>query len=98
MPLNREVIDHIAHLARLGVSNAAEGDSIQNDLNRIVAMVDKISQANTDGITPVAHSLEIPQRLRPDVVSEPNQRDGLLALASPAEAEIGLFLVPQVIE
>lgn len=96
MPFNREAIEHIAHLARLGVESNPEAASIQEDLNRIVAMVDQISSANTDGIDPMAHPLKVAQRLRPDVVTEPNQRDTLLALATKTEA--GLFLVPQVIE
>jgi aspartyl-tRNA(Asn)/glutamyl-tRNA(Gln) amidotransferase subunit C len=36
------------------------------------------------------------QRLRPDTVTEPNDRDTLLALAPMSEA--GLFLVPTVLE
>jgi len=44
----------------------------------------------------MSHPLDAVQRLRADVVSEPNQRDALQAIA-PAVAD-GLFLVPKVIE
>jgi aspartyl-tRNA(Asn)/glutamyl-tRNA(Gln) amidotransferase subunit C len=40
--------------------------------------------------------LELTQRLRDDVVTEPDRRDALMALAPRSEA--GLYLVPKVIE
>ena len=43
-----------------------------------------------------AHPLDAVQRLRADVVTEPNQRDAFQAIA-PATQD-GLYLVPQVIE
>jgi aspartyl-tRNA(Asn)/glutamyl-tRNA(Gln) amidotransferase subunit C len=44
----------------------------------------------------MSHPLDLPQRLREDIVTEPDQRDALLALAP--SAENGLYLVPKVIE
>jgi aspartyl-tRNA(Asn)/glutamyl-tRNA(Gln) amidotransferase subunit C len=51
---------------------------------------------DTSGVQPLAHAFDASQRLREDKVSEPDQRDILLALA-PSAAD-GLFLVPKVIE
>ncbi len=98
MPFSRDAIEYIAHLARLDITdkNNQDIDAIQADLNKIVAMVDEIKSANTNGIEPMAHPLEMIQRLRPDTVSEPNDRENLLALAPLSEA--GLFLVPAVLE
>jgi aspartyl-tRNA(Asn)/glutamyl-tRNA(Gln) amidotransferase subunit C len=44
----------------------------------------------------MAHPLNESQRLRDDVVSEPNDRDHVQENA--AEVENGLYLVPKVIE
>jgi aspartyl-tRNA(Asn)/glutamyl-tRNA(Gln) amidotransferase subunit C len=97
MSLNPDTIEYITHLARLELENTRDGGSIQDDLNKIVAMVGEISAANTDGIEAMAHPFEdIVQALRPDVVTEPDQRDTLLALAPLTEA--GLFLVPTVLD
>ena len=96
MPFSRDTIEYIAHLARLDIKDTQDVDSIQADLNRIVAMVDQITAANTDGIQPMAHPLEMVQRLRPDAITEPNDRAKLLGLAPMSEA--GLFLVPTVLE
>lgn len=96
MPFSREAITKIAKLARLQSESTQSGHSIQEDLTRIVNMVDQITRANTSGITPMAHPLEMNQPLRKDVVSAENQRDQLLKLAP--EVEAGLILVPTVIE
>jgi aspartyl-tRNA(Asn)/glutamyl-tRNA(Gln) amidotransferase subunit C len=99
MPFSQEAINQIAHLARLR-ENTRDGHSIQDDLNRIVQMVDQIASCNTEGVQPLAHPLEmiqqINQRFRKDIVTEIDEREALLALAPKAEAD--LFLVPTVIE
>jgi aspartyl-tRNA(Asn)/glutamyl-tRNA(Gln) amidotransferase subunit C len=96
MSISLEAIERIAHLARLPIENTRESQALQDDFNRIVKMVDQITEANTQDITPMAHPLQMNQVLRPDVVTELNERDQLIKLSSKAEA--GLYLVPQVIE
>jgi len=51
---------------------------------------------DTTGIEPLAHPLEASQRLRPDQVTESNQREAYQAIAPSTES--GLYLVPKVIE
>ena len=96
MPFGPDTAKQIAHLARLNIDDQENNSNIQEDLNRIMALVDQIVSANTDGIEPMAHPFEMKQTLRLDVVSEQNQREVLLALAPKSEA--GLYLVPLVIE
>lgn len=96
MPINREAIKRITQLARLPSENTRDSQSIQDDFNRIVQMVDQIKTANTHGIMPMAHPFDATQPWRPDEVKEPNQRDDLMKLAP--RAEEGLYLVPTVIE
>ena len=43
-------------------------------------MVGQLSGASTEAVLPMAHPLDMHQRLRPDVVSEPNQREAFQAL------------------
>ncbi len=96
MSISLEAIERIAHLARLPYENTRESLAIQDDLNRIVQMVDQITEANTENIAPMAHPLQMNQILRPDKVTELNERDVLMKLSSKTES--GLYLVPQVIE
>jgi aspartyl-tRNA(Asn)/glutamyl-tRNA(Gln) amidotransferase subunit C len=94
MSLSLDAIKQIAHLARL--ENTRDGHSLQEDLNSIVKMVDQIQSCNTEGILPMSHPVEAPQRLREDTVTETVDRELFLSLAPKASA--GLFIVPPVIE
>lgn len=96
MSISPDTIARISHLARLPNENTGDNLRLQNDLNRIVQMVEKIQEANTQDIDPMAHPLHMNQVFRPDEVTEANERDLLIKLSSKAEA--GLYLVPQVIE
>ena len=82
-------------LARLRVADEDSAETVDK-LSRIVDFVDQLSQADTEGVVPMAHPLDVTQRLRADVVTEPNQRDDFQQNA-PAVSE-GLYLVPKVIE
>ncbi|MDZ5603378.1 Asp-tRNA(Asn)/Glu-tRNA(Gln) amidotransferase subunit GatC [Pseudomonas sp. RP23018S] len=95
MALQRCDVEKIAHLARLGLDEA-ELPRITDALNSILGLVDQMQSVDTDGIEPLAHPLEASQRLRPDQVTEQNQRERYQAIA-PA-TENGLYLVPKVIE
>ena len=95
MSLDKEQVKHIAMLARLKLSENEYAESVEK-LSRIVDFVDQLSQANTDGVLPMAHPLHAAQRLRPDAVTETNERDRYQQNA-PA-VEDGLYLVPKVIE
>ncbi|ABP78711.1 Glu-tRNA(Gln) amidotransferase subunit C [Stutzerimonas stutzeri A1501] len=95
MALERTEVEKIAHLARLGLSEADLPRTTET-LNNILGLIDRMQAVDTTGIEPLAHPLETTQRLRADVVTERNQRDAYQAIA-PAVEE-GLYLVPRVIE
>ena len=95
MALERSDVEKIAHLACLGL-NEADLPQTTAALNSILGLVDQMQAVNTDGIEPLAHPLEASQRLRPDQVTESNQRDAYQAIAPSTES--GLYLVPKVIE
>jgi len=95
MSLTPGEVKKIAHLARL---NLLEEDVTlyTQQLSTILSFVEQMNQADTAQIEPLANSLDLSQRLRPDVVTESNQRTAFQAIAPQVEA--GLYLVPQVIE
>lgn len=95
MSLTPENVKQVAHLARLELSAEQVGPYAEK-LSSILAMVDQLTGAKTDGVTPMAHPLEMHQRLRPDVVSEADRREAFQAIAP--EVDDGLYLVPKVIE
>lgn len=95
MSLERADVKKIAHLARLAVSDA-EADALVKDLSNILDLVAQMDALDTDQVSPMAHPMDMAQRLRPDQVTETDQRDTFQAHAPAVER--GLFLVPKVIE
>jgi aspartyl-tRNA(Asn)/glutamyl-tRNA(Gln) amidotransferase subunit C len=93
--MDKDQVQHIAMLARLRVADEEIADTVDK-LSRIVEFVDQLSQADTADVVPMAHPLDAAQRLRPDVVTEPNERDEFQKNA-PA-VDDGFYLVPKVIE
>jgi aspartyl-tRNA(Asn)/glutamyl-tRNA(Gln) amidotransferase subunit C len=95
MALDKSDVESIAHLARLAIGEE-DVPAYAENLSNILTLVEQMSSVDTSGVTPMAHPLDMAQRLREDVVSEENQREHLQQ-HSPA-VENGLFLVPKVIE
>jgi aspartyl-tRNA(Asn)/glutamyl-tRNA(Gln) amidotransferase subunit C len=95
MSLQREEVEKIAHLARISLSEADIPLYTQN-LSNILALVEQMNHIDTTGIIPMAHPLDATARLRPDIVTETNQREHFQVNAPQTEA--GLYLVPKVIE
>ena len=95
MSLSAEDVAKIAHLARLAVE-PEQSETLGRELSNILDLVAQMDAVDTDAVTPMAHPLEMAQRLREDVVSEEDRRDSYQSNA-PA-VENGLFLVPKVIE
>ncbi|MEJ2514088.1 MAG: Asp-tRNA(Asn)/Glu-tRNA(Gln) amidotransferase subunit GatC [Gammaproteobacteria bacterium] len=95
MKLSRADVESIAHLARLQITPDEEPVYVDN-LSRIIDFVDQLEQADTEGVEPMAHPLNMTQPLRPDEVIESDQRD-LFQENAPATQD-GLYLVPKVIE
>jgi len=93
--LSKDQVQHIAKLARLELSEDEYAESVKK-LSKIVDFVDHLSEADTEGVVPMAHPLDVAQRLRPDVVIEANERDRYQQNASSVSG--GLYLVPKVIE
>ncbi|HET7728937.1 MAG TPA: Asp-tRNA(Asn)/Glu-tRNA(Gln) amidotransferase subunit GatC [Usitatibacter sp.] len=93
--LSLDQIARIAHLARLELA-PAEAAAMQEQVNGILAMVDRMAAVDTEGVEPMAHPQEASQRLREDRVTEADRREAYQGVA-PA-VEDGLYLVPRVIE
>ncbi len=93
--LRQDDIRQLCRLARLEVTPAEIAD-VSAKLSSIVAMVDQLQAVDTKGVTPMAHPLDRPQRLRPDEVTEAEHRE--LYQGNAALVDSGLYLVPKVIE
>ena len=95
MSLDAAAIAKIAHLARLAITEQDIPEYARN-LSNILSLVEQMSAVDTSGVTPMAHPMDAAQRLRPDAVTETDQRELFQSIAPQVEA--GLYLVPKVIE
>ncbi len=96
MSLTRSDVEAIARLARLEIT-AAELPVYADSLSKILSFVEQLNSAQTASTEPMAHPLagEL-QRLRPDAVTETDQREKFQRNAPLVVA--GLYVVPKVIE
>lgn len=95
MSLGPDDVKQIAHLARLQIDEQ-NIDGYASSLSNILDMVEKMNEVDTTDVQPMAHPMDVAQRLRADEVLEENQRDTFQAIAP--KTENGLYLVPRVIE
>ena len=95
MSLSDAEVRKIAWLARIEIKDDAIA-AYARDLSGILDLIEQMNEADTSDVIPMAHPLAQAQRLRPDVVTEENQRELFQSLAP--QVESGLYLVPKVIE
>ncbi|MGH8291955.1 MAG: Asp-tRNA(Asn)/Glu-tRNA(Gln) amidotransferase subunit GatC [Gammaproteobacteria bacterium] len=95
MALTPAEVRTIAHLARLAVGEQDIPQYARN-LSRILEFVAQLDKADTRDIAPMAHPLDMAQRLRDDAVTETNQRD--LFQQNAPRVQAGLYIVPKIIE
>lgn len=95
MTIERADIEKLAELARIELNEATITETTRS-IAEVLALVDQLQAVNTEGVTPMAHPTDTVQRLRPDVVTETNQREAFQAIAPAVEG--GLYLVPKVID
>lgn len=92
--LTRDEVAHLAHLARLDLTDA-ELDLYGGQLSVILESVATVSEVSAGDITPTTHAVPLTNVYRDDVVVPCLDRDAALA-AAPA-AEDGRFRVPQIL-
>jgi aspartyl-tRNA(Asn)/glutamyl-tRNA(Gln) amidotransferase subunit C len=92
--LTREQAAHVAHLARLDVTDE-ELDLYTEQLAAVLEHAADVAALDLRGVPPTAHPLPIDNVLRDDVVEASLDRDEVLAQA-PA-VEDGRFKVPRIL-
>jgi aspartyl-tRNA(Asn)/glutamyl-tRNA(Gln) amidotransferase subunit C len=95
MPITRREVEHVAHLARLELSEEELG-RFAGQLDAILAYMDKLNELDTTGVEPMLHGTDGYQVARPDEVGGSLPREE--ALRNAPESAGGYFKVPRVIE
>ena len=95
MSVDAATVRHIAHLARIAVSEA-EVPHLQAELNAILAFVEQLSEVNVDGVEPMTSVTPMEMKKRQDIVNDGEIADDIIRNASATEGHF--FLVPKVVE
>jgi aspartyl-tRNA(Asn)/glutamyl-tRNA(Gln) amidotransferase subunit C len=92
--LSRKDVEHVAHLARLGLT-ADELELLEGQLNHILDQYQILAQLDTEHIPPTAQTIEVENILREDVVRPSLERDDILANAPERRGDY--FVVPPIL-
>lgn len=95
MEVNDALVDKLAHLSRLQFSDA-EKTGIRNDLQRMIAFVEKLNELDLAGVEPLLHMSGEVNVLRADEVKGSVSREEGLKNAPSHDEKF--FKVPKVIK
>jgi len=95
MSLDISAVRSIATLARIELGEE-ELAPLAGELSNILNFVEQLSEVNTDGIEPMSSVADLALPMRPDLVTDGDIAEQILANAP--EAAEGFFTVPKVVE
>ena len=94
MRITVQDVEHIAHLAKLSLSED-EKVAYSKQLGNILEYVEKLNQLDTTGVEPLSHVMEVTNAFRGDEPGKSLPREEALANAPNSDGEF--FVVPKVI-
>ncbi|TMI74477.1 MAG: Asp-tRNA(Asn)/Glu-tRNA(Gln) amidotransferase subunit GatC [Bacteroidetes bacterium] len=95
MEVNDALVQKLARLARLRFDDA-EKEEIKNDLQRMIAFVEKLNELDLEGVQPLMHMTDEVNVLREDEVTGSITREEALKNAPAHDDQF--FKVPKVIK
>src|ERR1041384_6822516 len=95
MKVDKQTVDHIAHLARLEFESEAK-EKILSDMNQMLAFVEKLNELNTENVEPLIYMNQEENNLREDIPQTSiSQKD---ALKNAPKKDSDYFKVKKVVE
>lgn len=95
MNIDKTTVEKLAHLSRLEFSEE-EKESMVQDMDKILAFVDKISELDLDGVKPLVYLTEEENVMRKDEVVTQVTKDE--ALKNAPDKDTDYFRVPKVLQ
>lgn len=95
MNINEELVDHIAHLARLSFEGEAK-KAIIADMEKITDFMDKLNAVDTDNVEPLIFMSDEVNRLREDVAAVTVTHEEALRNAPKKDSDY--FRIPKVLD
>jgi aspartyl-tRNA(Asn)/glutamyl-tRNA(Gln) amidotransferase subunit C len=95
MALDRSDVEHIASLARIGLTDD-EIEVLREQLSRILEQFEVLQQLDTSGVEPTGHAVQLQGVMRDDVPDDSLESNDVLLNAPQREGEF--FRVKAVLE
>ena len=95
MPITREMVEWVAHLARLELAED-EKERFAHQLADILRYVEKLKELDTTDVEPLVHAAERTNVFREDEVGTALPRQE--ALDNAPESSDGCFKVPRIVD
>ena len=95
MSIDKSDIEHLCNLSKLNLDEE-EQSVFLSQMQSILDMIEELQEVDTGDIEPMAHPLQMTQRLRDDEVTEFNDREKYQENTD--FVEDGFYKVPKVIE
>lgn len=95
MELPREVVERVARLARITLSEE-ETETFARQLGEVLVYMERLNQVDTSGVAPLSHVIELENVLREDAAEPSLPAED--AFRNAPRPRSGLFMVPRVID
>lgn len=94
MKITKEEVLYVANLARLNVDDK-DVEKLAAEIGDILSYVDTLEKADTDGVEPTTHAIDLTNAFREDVMhTHPGAE---VTLANAPDKEDAMFVVPKVV-
>ena len=93
--ISKEEVKHVAHLARLAITEA-EAEKFAEQLGKITVFAEQLNELDTTNVEPTSHVLPLVNVLREDVAKEGLPREKVMLNVKDQEA--GQIKVPSIME
>jgi len=95
MKIDQKLIDKLARLSQLEFNSDTKA-KMENDLNKILAFVDKLNEVDTENIEPLIYLNKETNKLREDEISDHLPKEKALKNAPSKDSDY--FKVPTVLK
>jgi len=95
MQVDAATVRKIARLARIKVTDE-EAKALETELSGILDWVKQLDEVDTNGVVAMTRVVAMTLKTRPDVVSDGEMADAIIANAPAREGQF--FVVPKVVE
>lgn len=94
MKITNELVEHIAHLARLEFEGESK-DAIREDLSNIISFMEKLQEVDTENVEPLIFMTDEINHLREDIAEVSISKEE--ALKNAPQKDSDYFRIPKVL-